>query len=77
MRQNKSRYGSVLLVLMVSLFSSFPFVKATSPPEILWVNSLDDTYLEWIESGISPYLQDTDVDYFRVKTEGYIEGNLQ
>ena len=43
--------------------------------EEVYTNSFDATYVAWIETGVTPYLQDTDADYIRTSTNAYKEGN--
>lgn len=64
------------LLSLVKKLSGKIFKLGGGPSEeTLWVNAFDETWVEWVENGDSPYLHETDTDYIYVgnsnATQGY------
>jgi hypothetical protein len=62
----------LVLIVMFSVSSMRAEVKAGT--EILWVDAFDDTDTAWAETGVSPYLNDSDSNYVSSSSDGADQG---
>lgn len=66
----------LLLMFLLVMPMFFPYAYGTEYYEISYVNALDDNWLEWVEVGSDPYIDDSDGSYIYTKTDGADHGSF-
>jgi len=69
----KPKIAFLLLFMLFSIGFSVCNVGASPDAETLYVDGFDSTYMEWAESGSSPYIDDSN-DYIYESSDGDREG---